>query len=146
MYICSAMYLVSILGYRIALLLMYIRLFGSNKYFRYATWAVMCFVTGYLSSNLLTLIFGCTPVTKYWKPEQPGHCIILIQADYAYGSMNVVTDVLVFLLPLPMLWQLQLSRKEKIGLILVFMAGIVYATIRLELRVSATDPLAAIAW
>lgn len=126
MFISSAFYLISILGYRLALLLMYLRLFGSNKRFKYATWAVLFFVTGYLSCNIITLIFGCTPITKYWKPEEPGHCIVLVKADHAYGSMNVVSDVLLFLLPLPMVWRLQLSRREKLGLCLVFMSGILY--------------------
>lgn len=121
------MYLCSILGYRVALLLMYLRLFGVSQPFRYATWAVLFFVAGYLSSNIITLIFGCTPISKYWKPEIPGHCIVLTQADYAYGSMNVVSDVLLFLLPLPMVYQLRLTRKEKVGLVLVFMSGIAYA-------------------
>ena len=123
------MYLLSIYGYRLALLLMYIRLFGVSKPFRIATFAVMTFVTGYLFCNFLTLLFGCTPVQKYWKPEIPGHCIVLNKADYAYGSMNVASDVLLFLLPLPMVWQLQLSPKEKIGLCLVFMGGIMYVTL-----------------
>lgn len=130
MYIASALYLVSILGYRIALLLMYLRLFGASQPFKYATWAVVFFVTGYLSSNILTLFFGCTPISKYWRHNEPGHCIVLVQADYAYGSMNVVSDVLMFVLPLPMVWQLNLSRKEKFGLVLVFMGGIAYATIQ----------------
>ncbi len=107
---------------------MYLRVFGTNKRFRYSTWAVMFFVTGYLSCNIITLIFGCTPITKYWKPKEPGHCIVLVRADHAYGSMNVVSDVMLFLLPLPMVWQLQLSRREKLGLCLVFMSGILYAS------------------
>lgn len=137
-YISSAMYLPSILGYRLALLLMYLRLFGVNKLFRYATWAVSIFVTGYLSCNIITLLFGCTPITKYWRHDEPGHCIDLPQADYAYGSMNVGSDILMFLLPLPMVWQLQLSRREKFGLILVFMGGIancVVTTVRFALLV-----------
>ena len=121
------MYLMSILGYRIALLLMYLRLFGVSQPFKYATWAVTFFVTGYLFCNIITLLFGCTPLAKYWKHDEPGHCIDLVQADYAYGSMNVVSDVLMFILPLPMVWQLNLSRKERLGLVLVFMGGIAYA-------------------
>lgn len=132
MYISSVMYLLSILGYRIALLLMYLRLFGVNDRFRYATWTVLFFVTGYLFSNLITLIFGCTPITKYWNIDEPGHCIVLVQADYAYGSMNVASDVLMFLLPLPMVWQLRLSPREKLGLVFVFMSGIAYATYSIQ--------------
>ena len=83
----------------------------------------MFFVFGYLFSNLLTQIFGCTPVDKNWKPDTPGHCIVLIKAVYAYGSMNFISDFFIFLLPLPMVWGLQLSRKDKLGVTLVFMGG-----------------------
>ena len=140
MYISSAFYLLSILGYRIALLLMYLRLFGVSTPFRYATWAVMTFVTGYLFCNILTLIFGCTPIPKYWKPDDPGHCINLVQADHAYGSMNVVSDLLLFLLPLPMVYQLNLSARDKLGLFLVFMSGIGYATVRARSTSEETKP------
>lgn len=129
MYISSVLYLLSIYGYRLALLLMYIRLFGVSKPFRYATLTVMTFVTGYLFSNFLTLLFGCTPIQKYWRPEEPGHCIDLNKADYAYGSMNVASDVLLFLLPLPMVYRLNLSRKDKFGVFLIFMGGIAYVPV-----------------
>ena len=128
MYISSVVYLLSIYGYRLAIMLMYIRLFGVSKPFRIATWIVLTFVTGYLFCNLLTLIFGCTPMPKYWKPDLPGHCIDLNKADYAYGSMNVGSDFLLFLLPLPMVWQLHLSRKEKFGVFLIFMSGLAYGS------------------
>ena len=83
----------------------------------------MFFVFGYLFSNLLTQIFGCTPIDKYWKPETPGHCLVLTKAVYAYGSMNCISDLFIFVLPLPMIWQLKLSRKEKLGVTLIFMSG-----------------------
>lgn len=140
------MYLPSILGYRLAVLLMYLRIFGSSKPFKFATWAVLVFVTCYLSSNIITLLFGCTPMAKYWKPDEPGHCIDLVKADHAYGSMNVVSDVLMFLLPLPMVWQLRLSRREKLGLVLVFMGGIGYATIHSNSTSGKNNLLVAIAW
>lgn len=83
----------------------------------------MFFVFGYLFSNLLTQIFGCAPVDKFWKPKTPGHCLVLTKAVYAYGSMNFISDLFIFVLPLPMIWRLKLSRKEKLGVTLVFMSG-----------------------
>ena len=41
----------------------------------------------------------------------------------AYGSMNFISDIIIFVLPLPMVWRLQLSRESKIGVTLVFMGG-----------------------
>ena len=79
----------------------------------------------YLSCNFITLLFGCTPLTKYWNVDEPGHCISVIKSDYAYGAMNVASDAMIFILPLPMIWRLQLSVRDKIGITLVFMSGAV---------------------
>ena len=110
-----------------SILVLYLRLFAVNKKFKYFTWLTMFFVFGYLFSNLWTQIFGCTPRAKYWDPDIPGHCINYTKAGLAYGSMNIVSDFIIFILPLPMVWSLQLSRKEKIGVSLIFMSGVMYA-------------------
>ena len=121
------MYLMSLLGYKMSILLLYLRLFGVNKLFRYSTWLTIFFVFGYLFSNLLTQLFGCSPISKYWNSTLPGHCINYTKAGLCYGSMNIISDFIIFVLPLRMVWKLKLSRKEKIGLSLVFMTGAMYA-------------------
>ena len=110
-------------GYKTTILLLYLRIFGVNKNFRYSTWAVMFFVFGYLFSNLLTQVFGCTPIDKHW-----GHCIVAIKVGLAYGSLNFISDLFIAVLPLPMVWRLQLSRKGKLGVTLVFMSGVMQVT------------------
>ncbi len=119
----SLVYLVTLWLYKFTILLLYLRLFGVDNKFKYCTWAVMLFVFGYLFTNILTMIFGCTPIDKYWKAEMSGHCIDQKKADFAYGSMNFISDLFIFVLPLPMVWHLQLSRREKLGVTLVFLSG-----------------------
>lgn len=122
-FIASCTYLPSLLGYKMSILFLYLRLFKVDQNFRYCTWTVMFITLGYLFSNFWTQIFGCQPVAKYWKPDIPGHCILTIKADYGYGSLNFITDLLIFILPLPMVWRLQLSRRDKFGLSIIFMIG-----------------------
>ncbi|KAF6240495.1 hypothetical protein HO173_001163 [Letharia columbiana] len=122
-FISSIVYLITLLGYKFSILLLYLRIFGVDKNFRYSTWVVMFFVFGYLFSNTLTQVFGCTPIDKNWKPKTPGHCILMTKADFAYGSMNLISDLFIFVLPLPMVWRLQLSWKGKLGVTLILMGG-----------------------
>ncbi|KAG7001511.1 hypothetical protein G7Y79_00031g066260 [Physcia stellaris] len=124
-YRTSPLYIISLLGYKFSILLLYLRLFGVSIRFRYWTWAVMFFVFGYLFSNFITQFFGCTPIIKYWNSKVPGHCIIPIRAAFSYGTMNFVSDLFIFILPLPMVWRLKLSRRQKVGVTLVFMGGAV---------------------
>ena len=83
----------------------------------------MFFVFGYLFCNLMTQFFGCRPIAKYWTPSTPGHCIVLVKAAFANGSMNFFSDLFIFALPLPMVWQMKLSRRQKLDVTLVFMGG-----------------------
>ena len=116
-------YLVSLMGYKFSILILYLRLFAVNKNFRYFTWVTMAFVAGYLLANLMTQIFGCSPRPKYWNPDIPGRCINYTKAGLAYGSMNIVSDMLIFILPLPVVWRLKLTRREKAGVSVIFLSG-----------------------
>lgn len=119
-------YLVSLLGYKVAILLLYLRLFQVDKEFKYATWVVLFFVVGYLAANIWSHLFGCSPISKFWHPTSPGHCLDLVKAATGYASLNVASDFIIFVLPLPVIWQLQLSPKEKIGVSLIFTMGAMY--------------------
>lgn len=119
-------YFLSLLSYKMAILLLYVRLFGVNKRFRYCTFVVMFFVFGYLCSNFFTQLFGCAPIRKYWSPTLPGHCIDFTKAGLAYGAMNISSDFFIFVLPLPMIWRLQSTVHQKIGVSLIFLTGAMY--------------------
>lgn len=119
-FISSFFYLGALFGYKFSILLLYLRLFSVNKYFRYCTWAVMTFVFGYLFANFLTQLFGCTPIVEHF-----GHCVLSTRVGLAYGSMNFISDIFIIVLPLPIVWRLQLSRKEKLGVTLIFMSGVI---------------------
>ena len=119
----SPFYMVSLLGYKMSILLVYLRVYGINKKFRWAVYATMFITFAYLFSNFWTQLFGCHPFAKEFNKKLPGHCIDQIKSDYAYGSLNVITDAIIFILPLPMLWKLKLNKKEKVGLTLLFMVG-----------------------
>ncbi|MCJ1469144.1 hypothetical protein MMC07_007777, partial [Pseudocyphellaria aurata] len=83
----------------------------------------MFLVFGYLFSDFLTQIFGCFPPAKFWNPDLAGHCFNFKAADLAYSFFNIISDFLIMLLPLPMIWKLQLKWKGKVGISLVFLSG-----------------------
>lgn len=122
-YISSMVYLCSLFGYKQTILLLYLRLFGVNRKFTYFTSATMFFVFGYLFSNFWTQLFGCCPPARFWNPNVPGRCFQFKTADITYSAMNIASDFFIMILPLPMIWNLQLWRKGKIGISLVFLSG-----------------------
>ncbi|MCJ1385615.1 hypothetical protein MMC17_008738 [Xylographa soralifera] len=121
----STLYVFCLLGYKLVVLFLYLRLFSIDTRLRYATYAVMFWVVGYLLCNFITQVAGCRPISKFWSPETPGYCYNSIKADLVFGSMNWISDLVIFALPWPIVWKLQLTRREKLGVSLVFMSGAV---------------------
>ena len=121
--IASLFYVLSLMGYKFAILLLYLRIWGVNRTFRWVVYATMFVVFGYLFSNLWTEFFGCDPPQKTWQQDLPGHCIDGLKSDYAYGSLNCISDLIIFVLPIPMIWRTQLKLREKIGVMIIFMFG-----------------------
>ena len=66
---------------------------------------------------------ACVPIRAFWESDTPRTCINL-EASFIVGAViNVVTDVFILILPLPVLWHLKASRSRRILLIAMFSMG-----------------------
>ena len=68
-----------------------------------------------------TSIFTCSPVQYQWDKTIPGgYC--LQQEKFFLGNAlpNIVTDALVVILPMPIIWRLQMAMRRKILLTMLF--------------------------
>ncbi|EDO04437.1 hypothetical protein SS1G_06920 [Sclerotinia sclerotiorum 1980 UF-70] len=93
--------------------------------------AIVCYlgqgVTGLSSFLALILcsLLQCAPLAYLWnKSGHPGgHCFDT-GAFWRYGSLpNLITDLAMLVLPLPCIWRLKLSQKDKVGLLFTFITG-----------------------
>lgn len=121
--VSSELYIPSLLGYKLSILLTSYRLFSVNKAFRICWTVVLIFTVGYLVSNMITQSGGCDPARKYYVPSKAGSCVSYKAADTAYGAMNLVSDLLIIALPVKMIWGLQLEPAKRRGLMIVFCSG-----------------------
>ena len=70
-------------------------------------------------------IFQCTPIRKYWDVSLPGHCIPIYNNLIITGSINTALDFLIVFWPVPLLWHLRTSVRQKCILTGIFlMAGL----------------------
>lgn len=66
--------------------------------------------------------FACFPVSVFF-PHQKDICITSLVVWYLTSIMNIVTDFIVFMVPMPAIRSLQLRRKQKLLVISVFGLG-----------------------
>jgi len=87
---------------------------------------------------VLSTIFNCWPVSYYWTAHLPGSsgsCMDRNAVTFANAGLNIVTDLILLIVPVPLLWRLQIPKKQKIVLLCVFGAGtlaVIMSIVRLQ--------------
>jgi len=64
------------------------------------------------------LSFACSPIAKQWDPDIPGTCIDTLPTYFALGGTSLAWDVLIIVLPFPILRRLQLDKRNKVRIII----------------------------
>lgn len=132
--ISSEFYVLSLAGFKSALILLYLQIFGVNRKFRIACYITLFYTLGYLTCNALTEFLGCHPIAKKWHSNLPGHCINTVAANIAYGAGHMTSDLIIGILPLTMIWRLQFpTTKQKIGLSLALSCGLMSVSLNCPL-------------
>lgn len=111
---------------KLSCLLFYRRVFAPNNVTLKFVYAGIAFIILVYTTMPSTTIFECTPIRKSWDELTPGHCYPKKILPYFSGAINVVTDLYVLILPIPVLWSLNLSLNRKLRLVGVFSLGILY--------------------
>ncbi|KAL8773044.1 MAG: hypothetical protein Q9209_002064 [Squamulea sp. 1 TL-2023] len=110
---------------KVAILIFYLRLNPKNS-FRYSVFAVLVLTVGYMIALCFAIFFQCRPVAKFWNPFLDGHCVHAYDLYLWNTILNVVTDFLVLLVPIPMLRKLQVGTRQKwvIGLLTCILSAV----------------------
>jgi len=108
---------------KLSLLTFYLHL-SPQKWFRISVWTSIVIVSLYTSIITLIMFFQCSPPRQAY---QLGHvernCINAGVLYMATAVSNIVTDVILFILPIPMVIQLHMPVQQKIGAVVIFAIG-----------------------
>ena len=109
---------------KITILNLFLRIFVQKAY-RYATFAVMAIQVASMLTVIIIGVTQCTPLAYIWEPQKHpnGHCIDK-NTFWRWGNFpQILTDIAILVLPLPALWRLKLSRRDKLGVIVTVCTG-----------------------
>ncbi|KAI0458582.1 hypothetical protein F5B21DRAFT_500475 [Xylaria acuta] len=123
LYAIDLLWISCLTSIKISILHFYSMVFRNRVFLRFVYAAIgLCGAFGIGAFVGRALI--CTPPQKKWIPETPGHCGDEIKYYLAISSIDFAIDIIIILLPMPVLWTLHLPRVKKIGLTLVFSVGL----------------------
>ena len=89
-------------------------------------YAGMVFVVSAYTTFLILTILLCIPIEKNYNASIDGHCLPSGTTSYGSGALNVVSDIYVVFLPLPVIWRLNMKLSKRLKLMTVFALGIMY--------------------
>lgn len=114
-----------ILSFKVALCLSYLRILPKfwTFYRRVIIFVLISCVLEHIGA-ILVLLLQCLPVRKFWERDYPGHCLPDDPAFHILAGFTIAYDFVIMLLPMPILYSLQISTQRKIALIGVFSLGI----------------------
>jgi hypothetical protein len=75
-------------------------------------------------SVTVAVIFECLPRAKAWDPTIPGHCVNQNVLLTSTGPANLISDFLIFFLPVWAIWHLQMPFNRKISASAAFAIGL----------------------
>ena len=116
----------SIAASKCAILLLYMRIFTS----RMRLFRALCYVVGFVIvatciANTIVAIFSCSPVNYAWnKSVSGGQCIDQVAFARFMSIPNIITGAIMLVMPLPLVWDLNVAMAVKIALTATFLHGI----------------------
>ncbi|EXA29084.1 hypothetical protein FOVG_19372 [Fusarium oxysporum f. sp. pisi HDV247] len=130
---------------KIGILLQYRRVFAIPILQALTFYGLVTMVAWTITIAFLNALI-CVPVAKFWNSTMPGHCIDPLTIWYVMAGFNLVTDITVFCMPLPVIGSLNLPRRQKIMLLAIFSIGFltcaisIYRIRTLKTAASTKDP------
>ncbi|KAF2169823.1 hypothetical protein M409DRAFT_52318 [Zasmidium cellare ATCC 36951] len=121
-YVSIWVYNLSLSCTKISILLQYLRIFPQPR-FRRCCYAMLVVVVVYSFYTFFTAVFACTPIEYFWDQSVGGHCLDRFAVWFANAGINIGTDILTAILPLPVLKQLELPKRQRYALMTVFTLG-----------------------
>ncbi|KAK1536051.1 CFEM domain-containing protein [Colletotrichum paranaense] len=110
---------------KISILLFYLKIFPKRE-IRIGCWVLIGLNVAYFITFELISIFQCRPIDgawRAWDKEYPAKCNNINIQGWAAAIINILLDLATLILPLKELYNLSLSTKKKLMVILMFSVG-----------------------
>jgi hypothetical protein len=102
------------------------RVFRIKKNFVLAMQVLIYVLALYYVAITFVKIFICKPVQKFWNPKVPGTCLNSNTIFISDCIVSLITDFVILISPLPVIWGLQMDLKRKLGSSVALVVGAVY--------------------
>lgn len=125
-YVCQMLYVAVQIFSKVAILALYSRLFPDYiRWFRWSVRGMIAFMYVHGLVFFLLIVFQCWPIRSLWDKTITGaKCLpVSVAIGFTGAALSIVEDIIILLLPLPVVWKLQMSTRKKIAVIFLISMG-----------------------
>lgn len=120
------------------MLALYIRIFAPKKWLRITSYTTLVVTFLFYFVNIPLLGVYCVPRSgEGWDIQLMLRCAKTSIMAPILGAVSIAADVFILFLPLPIVLRLNLAPKRKLGLALVFLAGVLYVMLQIAKAIFA---------
>ncbi|RYP33831.1 hypothetical protein DL767_004561 [Monosporascus sp. MG133] len=128
-YVVGAVYNPILALVKQSVLIFLLRFSGVKSFIRKVVWATIIFNAALMVAVFFVVLFQCIPVEMNWNPLAQGHCIQQFEFGVSTACLTILTDLIAVALPFYIFLGLKMNRRRKMGLIGVFMLGILVTVV-----------------
>ena len=75
------------------------------------------------SAQVLPAIWSCNPIPAFWTRDPHAVCIDSVSYFLGLAIPNIITDVVILLFPVPLIWNLKIPISQKLAILGIFLLG-----------------------
>ncbi|KAI6089435.1 hypothetical protein F4821DRAFT_256857 [Hypoxylon rubiginosum] len=121
-------FILSVSFAKMSMLVLYLRL-APHAWFRYTCYSCIAIIACYSLTAAFVESLACRPLQGIVDESLDAECY---DSYPAYIALNIGIDVIILLLPIPLVLRMQLPKKQKVSVILLFATGIVVCCVALK--------------
>ncbi|KAJ5281460.1 Major facilitator superfamily domain general substrate transporter [Penicillium angulare] len=130
-YVFTVLYNPALMAVKTSILVFYLTLTRNQKVYRWANYVTLGVVNAAGFALTMINVFQCRPISAALLTSLPSyaHCTDIVTLYLSSSPVNIITDLAILFLPMPILTQMRLPKKQKIILVITFSFGFFVAIV-----------------
>ncbi|CAK7201153.1 hypothetical protein SEUCBS139899_003855 [Sporothrix eucalyptigena] len=145
LFISSITYVSAFVLAKLSFAVFYLRVIPTRG-FRRLNYVIIGLLIAQGIEETFVVIFSCTPVYKYWTVAAEGKCLNLLNFYYISFGVKLLSDLILFLEPIPTLKNLKLPWAKRVGLMVMFSLGLLACVISIIRCTYLNDTSTDVTW
>lgn len=111
---------------KLSILFLWKRMFGRVRSFAILCWIMIGIIASWSIAFFFATVFRCgTYWALNWAPSTsfPTQCTDTLAIITVFSATDVITDLIILFMPVPIIWRLHMGLRKKIGVTSIFMVG-----------------------